>query len=64
MQEQQQQEEEDEKFKGGSTTRHGGHLTVTTEAVSDRANITADTIAGERKDQKRYKTTRKKGKGQ
>jgi ferritin-like metal-binding protein YciE len=63
MQEQ-QQEEEDEKFKGGSTTRHGGHLTVTTEAVSDRANITADTIAEERKDQKRHKTTRKKGKGQ
>ncbi len=68
MQEQQQQEEEeeeeDEKFKGGSTTRHGGHLTVTTEAVSDRANITADTRAEKRKDQKRDKTTRKKGKGQ
>ena len=63
MQEQ-QEEEEDEKFKGGSTTRHGGHLTVTTEAVSDRANITADTIAEKRKDQKRDKTTRKKGKGQ
>jgi hypothetical protein len=61
---QEQQEEEDEKFKGGSTTRHGGHLTVTTEAVSDRANITADTIAEKRKDQKRDKTTRKKGKGQ
>ncbi|HEX2068215.1 MAG TPA: DUF892 family protein, partial [Nitrososphaeraceae archaeon] len=58
----QQQEEDDEKFKGGSTTRHGGHLTVTTEAVSDRANITADTIAEERKDQKRHKTTRKRGK--
>jgi ferritin-like metal-binding protein YciE len=64
MQDQQQQEEDDEKFKGGSTTRHGGHLTVTTEAVSDRTNITADTIAEERKDQKRHKTTRKKGKGQ
>ena len=63
MQEQ-QEEEEDEKFKGRSTTRHGGHLTVTTEAVSDRANITADTIAEKRKDQKRDKTTRKKGKGQ
>jgi ferritin-like metal-binding protein YciE len=63
MQEQ-QQEEEDEKFKGGSTTRHGGHLTVTTEAVSDRANITADTRAEKRKDQKRDKTARKKGKGQ
>lgn len=61
---QQQQEEDDEKFKGGSTTRHGGHLTVTTEAVSDRANITADIIAEKRKDQKRHKTTRKKGKGQ
>jgi ferritin-like metal-binding protein YciE len=65
MQDQQQQEEEDdEKFKGGNTTRHRGHLTVTTEAVSDRANITADTIAEERRDQKRHKTTRKKGKGQ
>jgi ferritin-like metal-binding protein YciE len=64
MQDQQQQEEDDEKFKGGSTTRHGGHLTVTTEAVSDRANITADTIAEERRDQKRHKTTRKKRKGQ
>jgi ferritin-like metal-binding protein YciE len=62
---QQQEEEEDEKFKGGSTTRHGGHLTVTTEAVSDRAaNITADTVAERRKNKKRYKTTRKKGKGQ
>jgi ferritin-like metal-binding protein YciE len=60
----QQQEEEDEKFKRGSTTRHGGHLTVTTEAVSERANNTADTVAGRRKDQKRHKTTRKKGKGQ
>src|SRR5215212_4319845 len=54
----QKQQEDDEKFKGGSTTRHGGHLTVTTEAVSDRANITADTIAEERKDQKRHKTTK------
>ncbi len=60
----QQQQEDDEKFKGGSTTRHGGHLTVTTEAVSDRANITADTITEEKKDQKRQKTTRKRGKGQ
>jgi Domain of unknown function (DUF892) len=64
MQDQKQQQQDDEKFKGGSTTRHGGHLTVTTEAVSDRANITADTIAEERRDQKRHKTTRKKGKGQ
>lgn len=62
-QHQQQQEEDDEKFKGGSTTRHGGHLTVTTEAVSDRANNTADTVAERRKNQKRHKTTRKKGKG-
>ena len=61
---QQEEEEEDEKFKGGSTTRHGGHLTVTTEAVSDRANITADTIAEGKRDPKRHKTTRKKGKGQ
>ena len=54
-QEQQQLEEEDddEKFKGGSTARHGGHLTVTTEAVSDRANITADTIAEGKRDQKK-----------
>lgn len=64
-QEQQQlEEEEDEKFKGGSTARHGGHLTVTTEAVSDRANITADTVAEGKRDPKRHKTTRKKGKGQ
>jgi ferritin-like metal-binding protein YciE len=61
---QQQEEEDDEKFKGGSTTRHRGHLTVTTEAVSERANNTADTVAERRKDQKRHKTTRKKGKGQ
>jgi ferritin-like metal-binding protein YciE len=62
---QQQEEEDDEKFKGGSTTRHGGHLTVTTEAVSDRAaNNIADTVAERRKNQKRHKTTRKKGKGQ
>jgi hypothetical protein len=64
-QEQQQlEEEDDEKFKGGSTARHGGHLTVTTEAVSHRANITADTVAEGKRDQKRHKTTRKKGKGQ
>jgi ferritin-like metal-binding protein YciE len=65
-QEQQQleEEEDDEKFKGGSTARHGGHLTVTTEAVSDRANITADTVAEGKRDPKRHKTTRKKGKGQ
>jgi hypothetical protein len=61
---QQQEEEDDEKFKGGSTTRHRGHLTVTTEAVSERANNTAYTVAERRKDQKRHKTTRKKGKGQ
>jgi ferritin-like metal-binding protein YciE len=63
-QDQQQEEEDDEKFKGRSTTRHGGHLTVTTEAVSERANNTADTVAERRKDQKRHKTTRKKKKGQ
>src|SRR5215213_11613911 len=39
---QQEEEEDDERFKGGSTTRHRGHLTVTTEAVSERANNTAD----------------------
>jgi hypothetical protein len=61
---QQEEEDDDEKFKGESTTRHGGHLTVTTEAVSDRANNTADTVAERRKNQKRHKTTRKKGKGQ
>jgi ferritin-like metal-binding protein YciE len=33
---QQQEEEDDEKFKGGSTARHRGHLTVTTEAVSKK----------------------------
>ena len=62
-QQQQEEEDDDEKFKGGSTTRHGGHLTVTTEAVSDRANNTADTVAERRKNQKKHKTTRKKGKG-
>jgi hypothetical protein len=48
----QQQEEDDEKFKGGSTTRHGGHLTVTTEAVSDRGNVSttaADTVVQEKR---------------
>src|SRR5215212_6097278 len=63
-QKQQQLEEEDEKFKGGSTARQGRHLTVTTEAVSHRANITADNVAEGKRDQKRHKTTRKKGKGQ
>jgi ferritin-like metal-binding protein YciE len=63
-QQQQQEEEDDKKFKGGSTTRHGEHLTVTTEAVSERANNTADTVAERRKDQKRHKTARKKGKRQ
>ncbi len=63
-QDQQQEEEDDEKFKGRSTTRHGGHLTVTTEAVSERANITADTVAEGKRDPKRHKTTRKKVKGQ
>jgi ferritin-like metal-binding protein YciE len=48
-------QQEDEKFKAGSTTRHGGHLTVTTEAVSDRGNIAADTIAEGKRDQKRHK---------
>jgi hypothetical protein len=47
MQDQKQQQQDDEKFKGRSTTRHGGHLTVTTEAVSDSGNVvaSADTIA-------------------
>ena len=52
-------QQEDEKFKAGSTTRHGGHLTVTTEAVSDSGNVvaSADTMAYRKKDQKRHKTT-------
>ncbi len=55
----QKQQQDDEKFKGGSTTRHGGHLTVTTEAVSDSGNVvaSADTMAYRKKDQKRHKTT-------
>jgi ferritin-like metal-binding protein YciE len=54
-----QQKEDDEKYKGGSTTRHGGHLTVTTEAVSDRGNIAAagDTVAEQKRDRKRNKTS-------
>jgi Domain of unknown function (DUF892) len=55
MQDQQQQ---DEKFKGGSTTRHGSHLTVTTEAVSDKGNIAADTVVEGKGDQKKHKTTK------
>ena len=56
---QDQKQQDDEKFKGGSTTRHGGHLTVTTEAVSDSGNVvaSADTVADRKKDQKRHKTT-------
>jgi ferritin-like metal-binding protein YciE len=54
-----QQKEDDEKFKGGSRTRHGGHLTVTTEAVSDKGNVAADTIVDEKKDEKRRKTNTK-----
>jgi ferritin-like metal-binding protein YciE len=59
---QQQEEDDDEKFKGESTTRHGGHLTVTTEAVSDRANNTADTVAERRKNQKNTRPPEKRGK--
>jgi hypothetical protein len=58
------QQQEDEKFKAGSTTRHGGHLTVTTEAVSDSGNVAADTIAEGKRDQKRHKTTKEERKGQ
>ena len=53
------QKEDDEKLKGGSKTWHGGHLTVTTEAVSDRGNIAADTIAEQKRDQRKRKTQRK-----
>jgi ferritin-like metal-binding protein YciE len=53
------QKEDDEKFKGGRQTRHGGHLTVTTEAVSDRGNIAADTIAEQKRDQRKRKTNTK-----
>ena len=53
------QKEDDEKFKGGSKTRHGGHLTVTTEAVSDRGNIAADTIAEQKRDQRKRKNNTK-----
>ena len=54
-----QQKEDDEKFKGGSRTRHGGHLTVTTEAVSDRGNIAANTLAEQKRDQRRRKANTK-----
>jgi ferritin-like metal-binding protein YciE len=57
---QDQPQEDEEKFKGGSTTRHGGHLTITTEAVSNRGNLSAADIVTERKkDHKENKTTRK-----
>jgi hypothetical protein len=58
------QQQEDEKFKAGSTTGHGGHLTVTTEAVSDSGNVAADTIAEGKRDQKRHKTTTEERKGE
>src|ERR687890_1933082 len=54
MQEQQQQE-----FKGGSRARHGGHLTVTTEAVSDRGNTAINTLAEQKRDQRRRKANTK-----
>jgi ferritin-like metal-binding protein YciE len=57
---QDQPQEDEEKFKGGSTTRHGGHLTITTEAVSNRGNVSAaDIVAERKKDHKENKTTRK-----
>jgi ferritin-like metal-binding protein YciE len=56
---QDQPQEDNEKFKGGSTTRHGGHLTITTEAVSNRGNVSAaDIVAERKKDQKKNKITR------
>jgi ferritin-like metal-binding protein YciE len=60
----QDQQQDDEKFKGGSTTRHGGHLTNTTEAVSDTGNIAADTIAEGKGDQKKRKATKEEREGQ
>lgn len=54
-----QQKEDHEKFKGGSKTRHGGDLTVTTKAVSRRDNIATDTVEEQKRDQKRRKTQRK-----
>ena len=54
-----QQKEDDEKFKGGSRARHGGHLTVTTEAVSDRGNTAINTLAEQKRDQRRRKANTK-----
>jgi ferritin-like metal-binding protein YciE len=58
------QQEDYEKFKGESTIAYGGHLTVSTKDIADRGNIAVDTLAERKKDDKRHKTTRKKGKGQ
>jgi ferritin-like metal-binding protein YciE len=54
-----QQKEDDEKFKGGSRARHGGHLTVTTEAVSDSGNTAINTLAEQKRDQRRRKANTK-----
>jgi Domain of unknown function (DUF892) len=63
---QDQQQQDDEKFKGGSTIRHGGHLTVTTEAVSESGNVvaSADNIAEGKGDQKKYKAIKEEREGQ
>ena len=58
------QQEDYEKFKGESTITYGGHLTVSTKDIADSGNIAVDTLAERKKDDKRHKTTRKKGKGQ
>jgi ferritin-like metal-binding protein YciE len=58
------QQEDYEKFKGESTITYGEHLTVSTKDIADRGNIAVDTLAERKKDDKRHKTTRKKGKGQ
>jgi hypothetical protein len=54
-----QQKEDHENFKGGSRTRHGGDLTLTTKAVSDRGYIAADTVAEQKREQRRRKTNTK-----
>jgi ferritin-like metal-binding protein YciE len=54
-----QQKEDDEKFKAGSRTRHAGHLTVTTKAVSERGNIATNTLAEQKRDQRRRKANTK-----
>ena len=58
------QQEDYEKFKGESTITYGEHLTVSTKDIADSGNIAVDTLAERKKDDKRHKTTRKKGKGQ